>query len=184
MPSDGDDSPLETLISAYLERAEYLILILGPRSLSHRWINWELSWWIENRDVNRILVCVSHGADPAAERVDTFPAAVLERRLDQRIWFDLRGFDRRHRHEAKRLSSYGEERVRLAAELIGVEPGRMVDAYRQGLGRRRRSYPSSIPTLLEIAERSVGYPIEPSVLKAPEGVTGIDRSIRGVRWLW
>jgi WD40 repeat protein len=109
------------LIVAHMQRCRLFVLFVGPESCRHPWVNREVEWWLENRGEDSLLVAVTHGHNPQAERELTFPAAVRARKLDQRVWFDLRGFSARVRRDAAAVRDYQEERLRLAAAIMGPE---------------------------------------------------------------
>jgi hypothetical protein len=91
VPKEANEASIQKLVAAHLEQADYIVLIIGPKSKNHRWINWELDWWLTYREPDTVLVAVSHGDDPVTDRVETFPPQVIGNYIDRRLWFDFRG---------------------------------------------------------------------------------------------
>jgi hypothetical protein len=144
------------LIRAYMEKCRLFVLFVGPRSARHPWIHRELSWWLDNREEESVLIVVTHGRDSKNERETTFPEAVVRRELDRRIWIDLRGFGAGKGADLLAARPYEEERLRLAAALLGPDEARRREApppaasrpgdpRRGGAGRRARSWLGGLP---------------------------------------
>jgi WD40 repeat protein len=137
----AEASPL-ALIRAYLAQSRALVVFTGPRSARHPWVTLELDWWLEHRNADPVFVVVSHGQDPKGQREASFPPKVLTEGLDANVWFDFRGARRWSRGDAIGVRSYEEERLRLAAALIGtdVSAADLIAGWRSAaaVARRRR----------------------------------------------
>jgi len=48
-------------IEAALGRSEYLLLLASPASANSRWVQRELGWWLQNRPVDRLIICLTDG---------------------------------------------------------------------------------------------------------------------------
>jgi len=48
-------------IEAALGRSEYLLLLASPASAKSRWVQRELGWWLQNRPVDRLIICLTDG---------------------------------------------------------------------------------------------------------------------------
>jgi len=131
------DDPVFDLITEHMKRARRCIVFVGPKSRLHPWITRELDWWLDNRDPEDLIIALTHGDNPMVDREGTFPPRVLSEGLDKRSWVDLRGW-RRRAPRAQAVRPYPEQRLRIAAELIGVAPTDLIASWRAGLHRKRR----------------------------------------------
>ena len=82
-----------------LENAsEFLILVASPKSAESPWIGREMGWWIANRDVEKLLIVLTHGdifsdekqSDFDWERTTALPAALKGRFSNEPLYVDLR----------------------------------------------------------------------------------------------
>ncbi len=79
------------IVEAYLRRSRSLLVLGGPLSRHHPWIDHEILWWLANRPDGPIYFALTHGDSTAA--ADIMPPALLEGGGgDLPIYFDLRGF--------------------------------------------------------------------------------------------
>lgn len=133
------DDPVFDLVVEYMKRSRRFVLFIGPRSRDHLWIMRELDWWLDHRDPADVLIAVTHGHDPTAERVGTFPLRIRELNLDRSLWIDLRSW-RNREPGGRALRPYEEERLRLAASLMNppAAPGELIASWRVGVKQRQR----------------------------------------------
>jgi len=90
MSSLSPEAGLWTALERGLERSTWFILIASPESARSRWVDRELSWWLEHRSIDRILMVVTgdevtwdeEAKDFDAQRCDWVPPA-LRGRFDQ-----------------------------------------------------------------------------------------------------
>jgi WD40 repeat protein len=129
-----------SIIQHELERSEYLLVLCSPGAPASRWIDSEVTWFLDNRREN-ILLVITEASDPIAQPDECFPPVVLRNRLhDNKLWYDLRGHERRGRRPGVR--DWEDEVVRLAADLLGWDAeqhGTLWSIYeREKLRTRRR----------------------------------------------
>src|ERR1700759_354507 len=49
-------------IEAALAQCDYLVLLASPASARSRWVQQEVQWWLQNRSVETLLLCLTDGA--------------------------------------------------------------------------------------------------------------------------
>jgi len=150
---------MREIIRSYQALSRYLVVFVGPETRRHPWVVEELELWLKaGRSADSVLVCLTHG-DPASQPPeDVYPEPVLRHHLHLPFVFDLRGFDRRLRRSV-RPRPYEEERIRLAAALLGpavskddlIAGWRVAYASEQRRARRRRTTLVSVFGLVAIA---------------------------------
>jgi len=52
---------LWTSIQQALSESEFLLLLACPASAESRWVQQELHWWIQNRSVDQVIICLTDG---------------------------------------------------------------------------------------------------------------------------
>lgn len=127
------------IITRHLERSEYLVVICSQNAALSPWVLFECNWFLEHRGASRILLCVSEGADPKVDDASLFPEPLKAAGLPGQIWFDLRGLNGRRAKKWEKVREYDDERVRIAAELLGVAAGEIRPVWlreRERLARR------------------------------------------------
>ena len=90
--STGGYNPLAVadIVESYQRRSRALLVLVGPLSKHHPWIDYEVRWWIRHRPDSPIYVGLTHGQTTRPE--DFLPPSLLERcGGDLPIFFDLRG---------------------------------------------------------------------------------------------
>jgi hypothetical protein len=96
--SRGEPPPtIEPIVRAYLKRSRALLILSGPQSRDHPWINKEIEWWQSDRPDGPIYFALTHGADPADDAANQPPALAARGGGDTAVFFDLRGFYRQWR---------------------------------------------------------------------------------------
>jgi WD40 repeat protein len=146
VPRRGRDRGFEAvsdIVISYMQRSRALLVLTGPLSRKHPWIDKEIEWWITNRGESPIYFALTHG--PSSDPKDIYPPALLARGGgDLPIFFDLRGFYLHRplaliaswfsRGRAAELSKslatgwrsvrrFDEEAARVAARLLADERG-------------------------------------------------------------
>lgn len=105
------------IIRHELERSRFLLVLCSPGATQSPWMDREIEWFVEHQPQN-ILLLITDAADPIARPEDCFSQSVLRHGLHlSKIWYDLRGMERRGRRAGHRESQ--DELVRLAADLLG-----------------------------------------------------------------
>lgn len=128
---DGSDASMhdiaaldiERMLETYLRDSHYLILLWSKDSRLSRWTQWELDWFLANREPSDILLALTDAIDPDNEASQLFVPAILDRGLHQRRWYDLRGFRSAELIGALKVRDYDEIRVQIASDLNGYSPG-------------------------------------------------------------
>ena len=52
---------LWTSIEQALSQSEFFLLLASPASAESRWVQQELHWWIQNRSVEKLIICLTDG---------------------------------------------------------------------------------------------------------------------------
>lgn len=152
------------IVEGYLRRSRALLVLCGPESKAHPWINYEINWWLRHRPDSPIYFAVSHGA--SSKPADSYPDALSQAGGgDLTIQFDLRGFyrtwsawlagrvlgKRRLRHQAllqtahqwNSVRPFEEELARITARLLSdalgsdTTPAQIVQAWEKDERRAR-----------------------------------------------
>jgi WD40 repeat protein len=150
--SDEPQTAMREIIRGYQALSRCLVVFVGPETRRHPWVVDELELWFEaGRPAASVLVCLTHG-DPAAQPPEEiYPEPVLRHHLHLPFVFDLRGFDRRLRRSV-RPRPYEEERIRLAAALLGptVSKDDLIEGWRIALAREQRRARRRRTTLVSV----------------------------------
>lgn len=107
-----------SLITQYMARSRCLVVFSGPLTKDHDWLNKELAWWLANRGARDVHIVLSHGLNAAPG--DWMPDPAIKAGFFHEIWFDFRSA-KKARVNSTSNRDYAEERLRLAAALIGNE---------------------------------------------------------------
>lgn len=67
MSSLTPDGGMWGAIERGLERSDWFLLLASPEAASSPWVERELSWWLEHRSIDRILIVVVAGDDADAD---------------------------------------------------------------------------------------------------------------------
>jgi hypothetical protein len=86
-------------IERTLQECRYLILLASPQAAASHWVNKEVSWWLENKGTDTLLMAVTEGDlhwDSASgnfvpTEVAILPSALVGR-LNEPKWVDLRAY--------------------------------------------------------------------------------------------
>ncbi len=132
--TQGED-PIFDLITGYMAKSRRLVVFTGPDTATHPWVERELAWWIRRRGAGDVTFALTHGGNPDVEPRPCFPASAVREGLHREIAFDLRGFKR-----VPGARPYEEERLRLAASLMGEgqSAGDIVQGWRRRAHEARR----------------------------------------------
>jgi WD40 repeat protein len=114
-------------IEEALAASAWFVFLASPEAARSEWVHRELSWWIANRDPNRILPVLTDGSlvwDPRADRLDTtatdaVPAVLAETWTAEPRWIDLR-WARDSHHLDLRDVRFRDAVADIAAPLHGV----------------------------------------------------------------
>lgn len=122
---------IREVLIGYMRQCRLFLLFTGPKAAVHEWVNFELAWWLLNREADSVLLAVTHGEGAAG----LFPEPIVAAGLHQSIWVDLRGYKR----DGPWLGRpYEEERLRLAGALLDAAPAELIAAWQEEAARARR----------------------------------------------
>lgn len=174
-PGQEAEDPVFSLITQYMARSRCLIVFVGPQSRNRRWLTAELGWWLNNRDIADVHLVLSHGDDATA--VNWMPQLAIAAGLDKALWFDFREAPEAHGRSAS-TRIYEEERLRLAATLIGeqVAASDLIKTWR-GLSakarRRRMLEKTGITIVVTMLAIGLGWAVRDSLLRAQDAKMGL-----------
>lgn len=131
---------VERAIEVYLEQSRYLLVCCSSGSLTSRYVEHEVQWFLKHRGADSILLAVTEGGDMAAA-MERFRPIALRGHAQHGFSYDLRGWHRwRRRWERwSKVRNFGEARVRLVADLLEVECDSILQPWRlEEIKRRAR----------------------------------------------
>ncbi len=81
-----------------LEDSEYFLLLASPKSASSAWVDQEVNWWIENRDISTLKIVLTEGDvvwDSESQDFDwddttALPKALRGSHEHEPLWLDVR----------------------------------------------------------------------------------------------
>jgi hypothetical protein len=131
-------------IEEALSRSSWLIVIGSPHAARSPWVQREVQWWLEHRDVSTILLAVASGdviatdsPEPLEDWADTAVPPVLAAALTtEPRWVDLRQIE-----VGPKVSAEQRERLRRAvADVVATIRGRpKEDMYGDALREHQRT---------------------------------------------
>ena len=128
---------VEQALDSYLARSRLLLVCCSSGAVRSRYVAHEIEWFLaQNRECD-ILLAVTEGAAPMATPEEIFPAAIRQSGLHQQLWYDLRGWHRWERRRWQHVRSFDEARVRMAADVSGVELSTVYPPWWRGERKRR-----------------------------------------------
>lgn len=136
-----------------LENSEWFILVASPESAVAQWVGKEITWWLEHRSVDRILIAQSagsilwSGSDFDQSRTNAVHPALFGQFAAEPLWVDLRSY--RAEGPKGRELPLGESVAGLLAPITGQSINEIVgDHVRQA--RRTRRTIGAVATVLTI----------------------------------
>ena len=115
-------------IKTALDNSEYLIYMASPESASSKWVNKEIEFWLEYKDINSILIVLTRGsinwnlAQNNDKSLDnSLPDVLLKNLNHEPFYIDLRHASNKDSIDLKN-SLFKKEILKLAAQLHGKPP--------------------------------------------------------------
>ena len=131
-------------IVAHLEVSEWFLLLASPASAASIWCNKEVSWWLEHRSANRMLVLLTEGDilwDPVKRDFDWTRTTAVPRILEGRCEDEPLYVDARWARDSDLLSlrsaQFRDIVVNVAAPIRGVPKDELDGADLRQLARNR-----------------------------------------------
>lgn len=149
---------VQQVLVEYLQRSKYLLVLCSYNAAKSRYVNFEISWFIQHKEIDKILIAVTEGEDLSVNSKHLFPVPAIEKELHERIYYDLRGY----RKESKRwlkVRAFDEELTKLAAHLNDQAPDKILPAWRQEETKKlkRQRYIGGIAALVFLMLAVVAY---------------------------
>jgi hypothetical protein len=132
--SGGTLTSVEDTLRAYVSRSRYLVVFCSAGAVTSPYVAIETEIFLENHPPSAILPVVTEG-DPGAAPETVFPKRLIELGLHRALWLDFRG-ERAFPWRRRRFRPFGEERVKLAAELHDRSPN-ILPAWKRAQAIRR-----------------------------------------------
>lgn len=131
-------------IVQHLEVSEWFLLLASPTSAVSLWCNKEVTWWLEHRSANRLLVILTEGEilwDPTRRdfdwsRTTALPRALEGRCEDEPLYVDVR-WARDSELLSLRSAQFRDVVVNVAAPIRGVPKDELDGADLRQLARNR-----------------------------------------------
>src|SRR5215472_11831832 len=113
-------------IEAALAESEYFLLMASPEASHSRWVRQEVSWWLTNRPIDKLLIVLTDGDvrwDESAKDFDWAATTALPTELrgkfaEEPLYIDLR-WARNQDHLSIRHSQFRAAVLDIAAPLHG-----------------------------------------------------------------
>lgn len=112
-------------LKRYLDQSEFLLVLCCPESAQSPWVAHEIQSFLRNRDEQFVFLAVT-GGDPVKDPENVFPELVRERRLHERLYFDLRGTHRLRTFASAKVKNANDESFRIASELLTDVPAHQI----------------------------------------------------------
>ncbi len=130
-------------IQEHLAGSKWFILLACPASAQSPWCAKEVTWWLENRGVDTLLIVLTDGElrwDPTASYVDWNATTALSRSVagkvtQEPLYVDLRWA--RGSQDASHDPRFREEIVRIAAPIRGMARDELDSADRRQLVKNK-----------------------------------------------
>src|SRR5262249_55713496 len=121
------DPSLWGAIEAALASSEYFLLMASPDAARSRWVRQEVSWWLANRSVDKLVIILTDGTaewDDAANDFDWSRTTALPQELRARfqqepLYVDLRGAKADGQLSADH-PRFRDAVVNIGASLLGI----------------------------------------------------------------
>ncbi len=104
------------VIERHLTRCRQLLVLCSPESMQSQWVKDEIRFFLDRYGAGRVLLALTHGKQAETEPEQFFAPELAAEGLHETVWFDLRGFYRKERHQPT-LRDFDSERLRLVASL-------------------------------------------------------------------
>ena len=142
-------------IVAHLEVSEWFLLLASPASAASIWCNKEVSWWLEHRSANRMLVLLTEGDilwDPVKRDFDWSRTTAVPRILEGRCEDEPLYVDARWARDSELLSlrsaQFRDVVVNVAAPIRGVPKDELDGADLRQLARNRLLVRGGVATIV------------------------------------
>ena len=114
----GTDLPtsIPEIIERYLAKSRQLLVLCSPQSMRSPWVRKEIQWFLDNRGPGAIRLVLTRGNEASESPEGFFAPEILEARLHESVWYDLRQFYRDQRSLPK-VRDFESERLRIMADL-------------------------------------------------------------------
>ena len=117
----GGPMDLSSMLVAYLAQCNFLVLLWSTKSLESYWMQFELNWFLKNRGPDNVLLGITDSVNPTPETLGLFPREAIEAGLNQKRWYDFRGF--RQLPSNREVRDFDEACVQLAAISLDTVSG-------------------------------------------------------------
>jgi WD40 repeat protein len=108
---------VSTTLNDYLARSDALLVLCSARARSSKWVDEEVSWFLEHRGPAHIRVAVTEGSRLSRLEAEVFPPALVQANLHAGIAYDFRATRGRSSRGWEAVRLLDDELVRLAADL-------------------------------------------------------------------
>lgn len=156
----GRPAQVRATIEGYLAKSRTLLVLCSRNARSSKWVDQELSWFIEHRGRDAVMLALTEGED-LSRLGEVFPPAVVEAGLHEQIAFDFRAARGRAARAWESVRDFEDERARLAADLYGKAAGEILPIWfreqRRQAGRRARVFVAVTSVLLGLLAAAVYF---------------------------
>lgn len=147
-------------IESALNQSEYLILLASPEAGASKWVDREVSWWLRNKKVDRLLIALTSGEINWEAAAGDFvrhdgcplPPALIGQFDSEPFWIDLREW-RERSARARRHTTFKSLASKIAARVRGMAPE---DLWSEELRQQRRNVRLAYASIVTLSGLLIG----------------------------
>lgn len=117
---------LWTNIKHGLVNSEYLIILLNETSINSRWVNMELDYWIEFKDIGKLIIIWTDTKIEGENIITKFPINLKNTITDDPYYVDLSRIKRENKIDLKNLD-FKNKIIKVLATFKNKEPKDLFD---------------------------------------------------------
>lgn len=120
-----------------LSNSDYLILLASPSTVTSKWIQKEVEWWLSNKDINTLIMTVVKGSvywvtsagvnDFDWGKTDCLPPNLQRRFSDEPLYIDIRPYVTADRLNTREEAGFKAQMVKVISTIVG-KPPREIDS--------------------------------------------------------
>ncbi|MEM6726187.1 MAG: TIR domain-containing protein, partial [Bacteroidota bacterium] len=152
------------LILENLAQSNELLVLCSSNAMDSDWVKEEVEWFMQHREIQKLRIAIT---DPVDKKDYNFKNWFVDYAFQEKSWYDFRQF-RAKKDQINDARDLETEKLRLAADLIGINPSEIQPIwFREKLKNARRFY-LTIVAALSIISISI---LSNIIYAANQGVT-------------
>lgn len=129
LKSNSEDY-VEDVLVEYLRQSQYLLVLCSKKAALSKYVQVEIEWFLKNKGPDSIILGLTEGNNVKEEEHELFSASIIQYKLHQKIFYDLRGFKKEAKQWLK-VRDAQEELTNIAAFLNNETSGRILPLWRR-----------------------------------------------------